>query len=83
LQAIDLQGMGNESVVDGNGDRFNIHPGLAYYETARNECGADLLFDALWKVDFFCVHQMLMSEHIHQINHGVNIRLIIALLKNC
>jgi hypothetical protein len=83
LRAIGLRGMGNGSVVDWDEDGSNIRPGpeADHYERARIECGASLLFNAFWRVNFFCVHQMLVRDLMHQIDLGVIVRLIMAILK--
>ncbi len=83
MRAIGLRGMGNGSVVDWDEDGSNIRPGpeVEHYERARTEGGAHLLFNAFWRASFFCVHQLLVRDHMHQIDLGVIIRLISAILK--
>ena len=83
MRAIGLRGMGDGSVVDWDEDGSNVRPGpeASHYEAARKECGAQLLFNAFGKVTYFCVHQMLMRDHMHQIDLGIIIRLISAILK--
>jgi hypothetical protein len=42
-------------------------PNTANYEWFRAHAGAHLVFNAFWKVQHFCVHQMLMSDPMHRI----------------
>jgi hypothetical protein len=59
-------------------DGSNVRPGpeAVHYEVARINCDAHLLFNAFWtrKVSHFCVHRMLMRDHMHQIDLGVCLR---------
>ncbi len=49
-----------------------IGPNTANYEVFRAHAGAHLVFNAFWKIQHFCVHQMLMRDPIHQIDFGCN-----------
>ncbi len=71
MLAIGLRGMGNSSVVDWDEDGSNIRPGpeAEHYERARTECGAHLLLNAFWRVSNFCVHQLRVRDHMHQIEY--------------
>ena len=51
------------------------------YEAARAQCGAHLLFNAFWTVSHCCIHALLMRDGMHQIDLGVIIRLIMAILR--
>ncbi len=46
----------------------------------RKNCDAHLLFNASWLVSNFCMHQMLMKDSMHQINLGIIVCLIMAIL---
>ena len=63
------------------GPTFALGPESDHYERARIECGAHLLFNAFWRVSFFCVHQMLVRDLMHQIDLWIIVRLITAILK--
>ena len=75
--------MGLGDVVKWNADGSCVRPGpeSSHYEAGRAECGAHLLFNAFWAVSNCCVHQLLMRDSMHQIDLGVIIRLIMAILK--
>ena len=83
LRNIGLRGMGLGDVVQWNADGSCVRPGpeSSHYEAGRAECGAHLLFNAFWAVSNCCVHQLLMRYSMHQIDLGVIIRLIMAMLK--
>ena len=83
LRNIGLRGMGPGDVVQWNEDGSCVRPGpeSIHYEAARAECGAHLLFNAFWAVANCCVHQLLMRDSMHQIDLGVIIRLIMAILR--
>ena len=71
------------AIVTWDADGSNVRPGpaAAKYEAARTECRAHLLFNAFWLVPFFCVHQMLMRDPMHQIDLGVIVHHIKAILR--
>ena len=83
LRALGLRGMGSGPVVEWNDDGSCVRPGPEYrhYEAGRAECGAHLLFNAFWAISHCCVHQLLLKDCMHQIDLGVIIRLIMAILK--
>ncbi len=70
-------------IVEWNDDGSCVRPGpeSSHYEAGRAECGAHLLFNAFWGVSNCCVHQLLMKDSMHQIDLGVIMRLIMAILK--
>jgi hypothetical protein len=43
-------------------------PNAALYEWFSNLAGAHLVFNAFWKIQHFCVHQMLVRDQMHQID---------------
>ena len=71
------------AVVTWDADGSNVRPGpaAASYEPARKTCKAHLLFNAFWLIPFFCVHQMLMRDPKHQIDLGVILHHIKAILR--
>ena len=83
LRALGMRGMGSGDVVEWNEDGSCVRPGpeSLHYEASRGECGAHLLFNAFWAVVNCCVHQLLMKDPMHQIDLGIIIRLIMAILK--
>jgi hypothetical protein len=63
----------------------NVHspgPNPANYERFCAHAGAHLIFNAFWKIQHFCVHQMLMRDPMHQIDLGAIVHLIRAILRN-
>jgi hypothetical protein len=50
------------------------------YERVRKLAGAHLVHNAFWMVRGFCACQMLMRDPMHQINHGVIVYLLRAIL---
>ena len=66
---------------DADGSNVRQGPAAASYEAARKTCKAHLLFNAFWLIPFFCVHQMLMRDPMHQIDLGVILHHIKAILR--
>ena len=66
---------------DADGSNVRPGPAAATYEHARKTCKAHLLFNAFWLIPFFCVHQMLMRDPMHQIDLGVILHHIKAVLR--
>ena len=83
LRTLGMRRMGLGAVVEWNEDGSCVRPGpeSSHYEAGRAECGAHLLFNAFWAVLHCCVHQLLMRDSMHQIDLGIIIRLIMAILK--
>jgi hypothetical protein len=83
LRALGMRSMSSGAVVEWNADGSCTRPGpeAAHYEAARAECGAHLLFNAFWSVSHCCIHALLMRDGMHQIDLGVIIRLIMAILR--
>ena len=48
----------------------------------RESARAQLVFNAFWNIQHFCVHQMLMRDPMHQIDLGAIVHLIRAILRN-
>ena len=82
LRALGMR-MGSGNVVQWNEDGSSVRPGpqASHYEASRGECSAHLLFNAFWAVQHCCVHQLLMKDPMHQIDLGVIVRLIMAILR--
>jgi hypothetical protein len=59
----------------------SLGPNAAKYERFHAHAGAHLVFNAFWKVQHFCVHQMLMRDPMHQIDLGAIVHLIRAILR--
>ncbi len=56
-------------------------PNRVKYEQFRARAGAHLVFNAFWKIQHFSVHQMLMSDPMHQIDLGAIVHLIRVILR--
>ncbi len=72
-----------EPVVNWGEAPDHVHspgPNAANYERFRAHAGAHLVFNAFWKVQLLCVHQMLMRDQMHQIDLGAIVHLIRAFL---
>ena len=84
-KGIHLRGMQpGEPVVDWGEAPHHVHspgPNAANYERFRESAGAHLVFNAFWKIQHFCVHQMLMRDPMHQIDLGAIVHLIRAILR--
>jgi hypothetical protein len=70
-------------VVTWDAGGSNVRPGPAAkkYEEDRKHCRAHILYNAFWKIPHFCVHQMLMRDPMHQIDLGVILHLLKAILR--
>ena len=71
-------------VVDWGEAPDHVHspgPNAANYERFSESAGAHLVFNAFWKIQHFCVHQMLMRDPMHQIDLGAIVHLIRAILR--
>ncbi len=79
-----LRGMQPGPVVDRGEEPERTHsagPNSSHYEAFRNIASAHLVYTAFWSVKHFCVHQMIMSEPMHQIDMGAIVHLIRAILR--
>jgi hypothetical protein len=73
-----------EPVVNWGEASDHVHPpgpNTANYERFRGHAGAHLVFNAFWKIQHFCVHQMLIRDPMHQIDLGAIVHLIRAILR--
>ena len=60
-----------------------MHPGAIHYESQRKKAGAHLLFNAFWLIPHFkfCVNLMYMRDPMHQIDNGIIIAFLKAILR--
>ena len=59
-----------------------MHPGAIHYESQRKKAGAHLFFNAFWLIPHFCVNLMYMRDPMHQIDNGIIIAFLKAILRN-
>jgi hypothetical protein len=64
---------------DANGRR-KAGPAVKSYERVRKLAGAHLVQNAFWLMQGFCCYQMVMRDPMHQIDHGVILYLLRAIL---
>ena len=57
------------------------HTGASQYESQRKAAGAHLGFNAFWLIPHFCINMMYMRDTMHQIDHGVIISFLKAILR--
>ncbi len=60
---------------------YNYNPGVKHYESWQNKAGAHLLFNAFWRIPHFCVNLMSMRDPMHQIENGIVISFLKAILR--
>ena len=58
-----------------------MHPGAIHYESQRKKAGAHLFFNAFWLIPHFCVNCMYMRDPMHQIDNGIIIAFLKAILR--
>ena len=58
-----------------------MHPGAIHYESQRKKAGAHLPFNAFWPIPHFCVNLMYMRDPMHQIDNGIIIAFLKAILR--
>ena len=63
------------------GKKTTAGPNAKSYESSRQRAGAHLVFNAFWLVSTFCLLQMYMRDSLHQIDHGVTIHVLRAILR--
>lgn len=64
-----------------NGSEFESGPGASRYNSTRKRIGIHIFLNAFWLINSFCIHQMLMRDPMHQIDHGVIIQLLKGILR--
>ena len=57
------------------------HSGAKFYESQRIKAGAHLFFNAFWLIPHFCINLMYMRDTMHQIDSGVIISFLKAILR--
>ena len=55
--------------------------GAKFYESQRVKAGAHLFFNAFWLIPHFCINLMYMRDTMHQIDSGVIISFLKAILR--
>jgi hypothetical protein len=55
--------------------------GVRFYESQRKKAGAHLFFNAFWLIPHFCINLMYMRDTMHQIDSGVIISFLKAILR--
>jgi hypothetical protein len=55
--------------------------GAIHYESQRKKAGAHLFFNAFWLIPHFCINLMYMRDTMHQIDSGVIISFLKAILR--
>ena len=55
--------------------------GVLYYESQRVKAGAHLFFNAFWLIPNFCINLMYMRDPMHQIDSGVIVSFLKAILR--
>ena len=79
-----LRGMRQGPVVnwgDSENPTHSAGTNSIHYDAFRSLCNAHLIFNAFWSIPHFCVHQMLMRDPMHQVDLGVIVHLIKAILR--
>ena len=85
-QAVDDEVAGNNTggrpVVTWHPQTKEMVPGPAskYYESGRKRAGCHLVFNAFWAIQVFCIYQMCMRDPMHQMDKGVIVQLLKAIL---
>jgi hypothetical protein len=85
-QAVDDEVAGNNTggrpVVTWHPQTKEMVPGPAskYYESGRKRAGCHLVFNAFWAIQGFCIYQMCMRDPMHQMDKGVIVQLLKAIL---
>ena len=59
----------------------SLYIGASLYESQRKAAGAHLGFNAFWLIPYFCINMMYMRDSMHQIDHGVIISFLKAILR--
>jgi len=64
-----------------DGTSSKAGPAASSYEKSRAAAGCHLVFNAFWLASTFCLSQMYMRDSLHQIDHGVFIHILRAILR--
>jgi len=85
-QAVDAEVAGNSTngrpVVTWHPQTKEMVPGPAsrFYESGRKRAGCHLVYNAFWAIQGFCIYQMCMRDPMHQMDKGVIVQLLKAIL---
>jgi len=63
------------------GKKTTAGPNAKFYESRRQRAGAHLVFNAFWLISSFCLHMMYMRDSLHQVDHGIIIHILRAILR--
>jgi len=63
------------------GKKTTPGPNSKAYEQGRQRAGAHLVFNAFWLISTFCLCQMYMRDSLHQVDHGILIHVLRAILR--
>jgi hypothetical protein len=66
---------------DAEGKKTTAGPNAKSYESSRQRAGAHLVFNAFWLISTFCLCQMYMRDSLHQVDHGIIIHILRAILR--
>ena len=74
---------GGRPVVTWHPQTKEMVPGPAsmYYESGRKRAGCHLVYNAFWAIQGFCIYQMCMRDPMHQMDKGVIVQLLKAILR--
>ena len=64
-----------------NGRQHTEGPAVRDYEREHRRSGFHLFFSTFWMISTFCLFQMHMRDSLHQIDHGVIIHVLRAILR--
>jgi len=64
-----------------HGRQHTEGPAARDYERERTRSGFHLFFSTFWMISTFCLFQMHMRDSLHQIDHGVIIHVLRAILR--
>jgi hypothetical protein len=69
------------AVFSNDGKTSREGPAASSYENARKNAGGHLVFNAFWLISSFCLYQMYMRDSLHQVDHGIIIHVMRAILR--
>ena len=73
---------GGRPVVTWHPQTKEMVPGPAskFYESGRKRAGCHQVYNAFWAIQGFCIYQMCMRDPMHQMDKGVIVQLLKAIL---
>lgn len=74
---------GDRPIVTWHPQTKEMVPGPASknYESGRKRAGCHLVYNAFWAIQGFCIYQMCMRDPMHQMDKGVIVQLLKAILQ--